>query len=89
MAVVLGSPDAVMLTAKVTSGGRATVVMSHRDHALVFTASGLPALPSARAYQLWVMGPAARDPPGLLPPPPAAGPAPWSCPAWPAATGSA
>jgi anti-sigma-K factor RskA len=67
MAVVLGSPDAVMLTAKVISGGRATIVMSHRDHALVFTASGLAALPSARVYQLWVMGPGGPRSAGLLP----------------------
>jgi anti-sigma-K factor RskA len=70
MAVVLGSPDAVLLTARVTSGGRATVVMSHRYDALVFTVSGLPALPAARSYQLWVMGPGGPRSAGLL----AAGP---------------
>ena len=67
MAAVLGSPDAVMLTAKVTSGGRATVVMSRRDRTLVFTASGLAALPAARVYQLWVMGPGGPRSAGLLP----------------------
>jgi anti-sigma-K factor RskA len=66
MAVVLGSPDAVIRTAAVTSGGRATIVMSRRDRALVFTASGLPALPAARAYQLWVMGPGGPRSAGLL-----------------------
>ena len=70
MAVVLGSPDATMLTAKLTSGGRATIVMSHRYRSLVFTAAGLPALPSARAYQLWVMRPGGPRSAGLL----AAGP---------------
>ena len=70
MAVVLGSPDATMLTAKLTSGGRATMVMSHRYGALVFTATGLPALPSARSYQLWVMSPGGPRSAGLL----AAGP---------------
>jgi anti-sigma-K factor RskA len=70
MAVVLGSPDAVLLTARVTSGGRATIVMSHRYDALVFTVSGLPALPAARSYQLWVMGPGGPRSAGLL----AAGP---------------
>jgi anti-sigma-K factor RskA len=67
MAVVLGSPDATMLTAKLTSGGRATIVMSHRYGSLVFTASGLPALPSARAYQLWVMRPGGPRSAGMLP----------------------
>jgi hypothetical protein len=67
MAVVLGSPDATMLTAKLTSGGRATIVMSHRYGSLVFTASGLAALPSARSYQLWVMQPGGPRSAGLLP----------------------
>ena len=66
MAVVLGAPDAVMLTARVTSGGHATIVMSRRDRALVFTASGLHGLPPARAYQLWVMGPGGPRSAGLL-----------------------
>jgi anti-sigma-K factor RskA len=46
-----------MLTGKISSGGTATVVMSHREHALVFTAHGLRALPAAKCYQLWLMGP--------------------------------
>jgi anti-sigma-K factor RskA len=66
MAVVLGSRDATMLTARVTSGGRATIVMSHQYRSLVFTASGLPALPSARSYQLWVMRPGGPRSAGLL-----------------------
>ncbi len=56
VAVVLAEPDVTMLTAPVTTGGSATVVMSHRASSLVFTAAGLPALPQARSYQLWVMG---------------------------------
>jgi anti-sigma-K factor RskA len=67
MAVVLGSPDATMMRARLTSGGRATIVMSHRYGSLVFTASGLPALPSARSYQLWVMRPGGPRSAGLLP----------------------
>jgi anti-sigma-K factor RskA len=67
VAVVLGSPDATLLTARLASGGRATIVMSHRQGALVFTASGLPALPSARSYQLWVMSPGGPRSAGLLP----------------------
>jgi anti-sigma-K factor RskA len=67
IAAVLGAPDATMLTAKVSSGGSATVVMSHRASALVFTAADLPALPHFRSYELWVMGPGDRRPAGLLP----------------------
>ncbi|MGH3274834.1 MAG: anti-sigma factor, partial [Streptosporangiaceae bacterium] len=66
MAMVLGAPDAVMLTARVTSGGSATAVMSHRYRALVFTAAGLPALPPARVYQLWVMSPGGLRSAGVL-----------------------
>ena len=36
--------------------GTATVVMSHRDRALVFTAARLPGLPSSERYELWLMG---------------------------------
>ena len=66
LAVVLGSPDATMLTAKLTIGGHATIVMSHRYRALVLTASGLPTLPSARAYEVWVMGPGGPRSAGML-----------------------
>jgi anti-sigma factor RsiW len=68
IATVLGARDATTLTAKVTTGGRATVVMSHRARALVFIASGLTRLPSARAYELWLMSPAGDTPAGMLPP---------------------
>jgi anti-sigma-K factor RskA len=69
IAEVLNAPDAVMLTARVTGGGTATVVMSHRDRALVFTTDGLPLLPADRCYQLWLMGPAGDRPVGVLPAP--------------------
>jgi anti-sigma-K factor RskA len=67
IATVLAAPDVTMLTAQVTSGGSATVVMSHRASALVFTAADLPALPRTRSYQLWLMGPAGPKSAGLLP----------------------
>jgi anti-sigma factor RsiW len=67
VAAVLTAPDATMLTAQVLSGGSATVVMSHRDGALVFTAAGLPDLAPSRAYQLWLMSPAGPRSAGLLP----------------------
>ncbi len=66
IAAVLTAPDAVMLSAKIATGGRATVVMSHRERALVFTAHGLALLPAAKAYELWLMGPGGDKPAGML-----------------------
>ncbi|HET7018579.1 MAG TPA: anti-sigma factor [Streptosporangiaceae bacterium] len=74
---VLNAPDAVMMTSQVSTGGVATVVMSHREHSLVFSAHGLAALPGGRAYELWLMGPSGERPAGMLKPDPGgmAGPA--------------
>ncbi|HXP18915.1 MAG TPA: anti-sigma factor [Streptosporangiaceae bacterium] len=66
IAAVLNAPDVVILTAKVSTGGTATVMMSHSEHALVFTAHGLRALPAARSYELWLMGPHGDRPAGML-----------------------
>jgi anti-sigma-K factor RskA len=68
MTAVLGAHDAVVLTAAVSTGGTATVVMSHHARALVFTASGLARLPGVVAYELWLAGPAGVTPAGMLPP---------------------
>jgi Anti-sigma-K factor rskA, C-terminal/Anti-sigma-K factor RskA, N-terminal domain len=68
MTVVLGAHDAVVLTAAVSTGGTATVVMSHQARALVFTAKGLARLPGAMAYELWLAGPAGVTSAGMLPP---------------------
>jgi hypothetical protein len=67
IAAILGSHDATTLTAQVRNGGTATVVMSHRARALVFTASGLTTLPPSKAYELWLMGPDGDTPAGMLP----------------------
>jgi hypothetical protein len=67
IAAILGARDATTLTAHVSTGGRATVVMSHQADALVFIASGLTALPPSKAYELWLMGPAGPTPAGMLP----------------------
>lgn len=67
IAAVLSAHDARMMTTPVTGGGTATIVMSHREGALVFTASGLPALPPSRGYELWLAGPAGQRPAGMLP----------------------
>jgi anti-sigma-K factor RskA len=77
IAAVLNAPDAVMLTAKITTGGTATVVMSHSERRLVFTANGLRPLPSGKTYELWLMGPAGDRPAGMIKPEPdgTAGPA--------------
>ena len=36
---------------------------------IVFSARGLRALPSARSYELWLIGPQGIRPAGMLPPP--------------------
>ena len=69
VAAVLAAPDAVMMTARAASGGSATVVMSHHERTLVFTAARLPALPSAKRYELWLMGGGRARAAGMLPPP--------------------
>jgi anti-sigma-K factor RskA len=66
VAMVLGAPDAKMMSAPVSTGGTATVVMSHRERALVFTAADLRVLPSSESYELWLMGPAGNKPAGMI-----------------------
>jgi anti-sigma-K factor RskA len=68
IAAVLTAPDATMMTARAAAGGRATVVMSHADHAMVLTTAHLPALPSGKRYEVWLMGPGGARPAGMLPP---------------------
>jgi anti-sigma-K factor RskA len=67
IAAVLNASDATMLTAQISTGGTATVVLSHRDHCLVFTAAGLRVLPAAESYELWLVGPAGPRAAGMLP----------------------
>ncbi|MGO8958131.1 MAG: anti-sigma factor domain-containing protein [Streptosporangiaceae bacterium] len=69
IASVLDARDRVSLTAHLSSGGTATVMMSHRARTLVFIATGLTKLPATKAYELWLMGPAGDRPAGMLPPP--------------------
>ena len=66
IAEVLNSPDAVMRTAPVAAGGMAIIVTSGHEHMGVFIAHGLPALPRARSYEVWLMGPHGEHPAGLL-----------------------
>lgn len=67
IAAVLTARDATMMTARVSGGGSATIVMSHRERALVFTAADLPVLPASRGYELWLAGPGGQRPAGIVP----------------------
>jgi len=67
IAAVLTAADAHMISARVTTGGTATVIVSGREHALVFAASGLCALPPSRSYELWLMAPGGDQPAAMLP----------------------
>jgi len=69
ISAVLTAPDAVMIDAAIRPGGNATVVMSLREHRLVFAAAGLRALPASRCYELWLVDQGHDSPAGLLPMP--------------------
>jgi hypothetical protein len=69
VAAVLSAPDAKIITAGAFTSGTATVVMSHRDRALVLTTKLLPALPTGQHYQVWVMGQQRARSAGMLPDP--------------------
>jgi Anti-sigma-K factor rskA/Putative zinc-finger len=69
IATILNAPDASIMSARAVTGGSATAVMSHRDHALVLTTAMLPALPGGRRYQVWLMGPRRTRAAGMLPVP--------------------
>jgi hypothetical protein len=68
IAAVLNAPDKVMLTARVMTGGTATVVMSRQARAAVFTAHDLVSLPSTEGYEIWLMGPTGERAAGMLRP---------------------
>jgi anti-sigma-K factor RskA len=68
IAAVLAAPDARILTQATSDGGTATVVVSTGQEKMIFTAAGLPSLPAAKAYQLWLIGVPTRSA-GLLPAP--------------------
>ena len=68
IAAVLTARDATMMTGAVKGGGTATIVMSHARGELVFTAADLHALPDARGYELWLIGPAGDRAVIMLPP---------------------
>jgi len=63
---VVTAPDARVETMRANVGGTVTVVVSARQHAAVVTATGMPALPAARVYQVWVISPSGARSAGLL-----------------------
>jgi anti-sigma-K factor RskA len=67
ISAILGAHDAVVLTAAVTTGGTATVVMSHHARELVFTGNRLATLPGSRGYEVWLAGPTGITGVGMLP----------------------
>jgi len=69
IAAVLAAPDAQITSAPTSVGGSAIVVVSRTEQKMVFTSSGLPALPSTQVYELWLLGPGTARPAGLLPAP--------------------
>jgi len=71
IAAVLSAPDARVASAATSAGGMATVVASRHGGTMVFTSSGLPALPPTQVYELWFIGSAGVRPAGLVPPAPA------------------
>jgi anti-sigma-K factor RskA len=66
VAAVLSASDATMMSRPVRTGGTATVVMSHRERALVFTAADLRVLPAGESYELWLIGPAGARSAGMI-----------------------
>ncbi len=68
ISLLLSAPRAKLLTHVVTHGGVATVVLAADRHELAVVTTGLPALPSGKVYQLWLIGKPKTVSAGLLPP---------------------
>jgi anti-sigma-K factor RskA len=69
IAAVLSAPDAQVATGTSSTGGTATVVLSYGEQKMIFTSSGLPPLPNAKVYELWLLSTGSATPAGLLPQP--------------------
>jgi anti-sigma-K factor RskA len=69
IAAVLTAPDARIITRATAVGGTATVVVSRAEQKMIFTTAGLPPLPAAKVYELWLIGPPQVRKAGLLPAP--------------------
>jgi hypothetical protein len=68
VAAVLAAPDARRIAARPGLTGQVAVVVSRRRGQAVFEASGLPEVPAARTYQLWVVDRSGPRPAGLVEP---------------------
>ena len=68
VAAVLSAPDARRIAARPGPTGQVAVVVSRRRGQAVFEASGLPEVPAARTYQLWVVDRSGPRPAGLVEP---------------------
>jgi anti-sigma-K factor RskA len=55
VAAVLNAPDARIVTDRAKPGGTVTMVASRSLHRMLVTSAGLPALPSSRTYQVWLI----------------------------------
>lgn len=67
LASVLTAPDARIASGSTSAGGTATVVASVSEGKMVFTSSGLQALPSSKVYQMWFLGAGSPRSAGLVP----------------------
>jgi hypothetical protein len=65
--LVLSAPQVKVLSHVTTKGGVATVVLAADRHELAVVTNGLPALPSGKVYQLWLIGKTKIVSAGLLP----------------------
>jgi Anti-sigma-K factor rskA/Putative zinc-finger len=68
VAAVLSAPDARRIAAQPGPTGQVAVVVSRQRGRAVFEASGLPEVPAARNYQLWVVDRSGPRPAGLVEP---------------------
>lgn len=67
VAQVLAAPDARTVSGRLADGATGTVVLSERQDKAAFLASGLPAAPSGKVYQLWFNDGGTMRSAGLLP----------------------
>src|SRR6266849_566533 len=65
--LVLSAPQVKVLSHVTTKGGVAIVVLAADRHELALVTNGLPALPSGKVYQLWLIGKTKIVSAGLLP----------------------
>jgi anti-sigma factor RsiW len=68
VAAVLAAPDARTVAAQPSTPGQSRVVVSRARDQAVFVASGLPAAPKAKTYQLWLIGAGGPRSAGLIDP---------------------